>query len=115
MQIEEVDVATPKGKVLARRLTAAVPFDEGLLVTGPNGSGALLLVFMCKPVPWWQTTLMHMYVYVTGGSCSQQHSRLRSPIPPNHYCHMHVCTQLGAPPPSCQHCHTLCSGSALRW
>ena len=41
MQIEEVDVATPRGKVLARRLTVAVPFDEGLLVTGPNGSGAL--------------------------------------------------------------------------
>ena len=41
VQIEEVDVATPRGKVLARRLTAAVPFDEGLLVTGPNGSGAL--------------------------------------------------------------------------
>jgi hypothetical protein len=49
IQIEEVDVATPRGKVLARRLTAAVPFDEGLLVTGPNGSGALPLIIECKP------------------------------------------------------------------
>lgn len=42
VQIEEVDVATPKGKVLARRLSAAVRPGEGLLVTGPNGSGAWL-------------------------------------------------------------------------
>lgn len=35
-------MATPKGKVLARRLTASVRNGHGLLVTGPNGSGAPL-------------------------------------------------------------------------
>jgi ABC-type uncharacterized transport system fused permease/ATPase subunit len=59
VQIEEVDVATPRGKLLARRLTAAVPFDEGLLVTGPNGSGTLLLVLIASSVPLWQTQSNH--------------------------------------------------------
>lgn len=40
VELEGVDVATPKGKVLARRLSLAVRRGEGLLVTGPNGSGA---------------------------------------------------------------------------
>ena len=40
VEIKEVDVATPAGRVLARRLTLAVRRGRGLLVTGPNGSGA---------------------------------------------------------------------------
>lgn len=36
-----MDVATPAGRVLARRLTLTVRPGQGLLFTGPNGSGAL--------------------------------------------------------------------------
>lgn len=36
---EQVDILTPSGKVLARRLTFRVDLGTSLLVTGPNGSG----------------------------------------------------------------------------
>lgn len=35
----QVDVKTPKGKVLARQLSMKVEAGHSLLVTGPNGSG----------------------------------------------------------------------------
>jgi len=35
----QVDVKTPKGKMLARQLTLKVERGHSLLVTGPNGSG----------------------------------------------------------------------------
>ena len=35
----QVDVKTPKGKMLARQLSLRVEAGHSVLVTGPNGSG----------------------------------------------------------------------------
>lgn len=39
IEFASVDVITPGGKLLARRLSLAVQPGRSLLVTGPNGSG----------------------------------------------------------------------------
>lgn len=40
----QVDVRTPKGKVLARQLSLKIGQGHSLLVTGPNGSGKTSII-----------------------------------------------------------------------